>query len=106
MVALTLYDCYTEEDFTTKMGILIVLLVCLVMLGLVSLFVDSPFLDNLYCMVGVLLFGFYLILDTQMIIGGKSVELSVDDYMLAAMLLYIDIIQMFLYILRLLGNKN
>ena len=51
-------------------------------------------------------FGFYLIVDTQMIMGGKSIELSIDEYILAAMLLYIDIIQIFLYILRILGNSR
>ena len=45
-------------------------------------------------------------IDTQMIIGGKSVELAIDEYALAAMLLYIDIIQIFLYILRMLGSKD
>ena len=57
-------------------------------------------------MVGVMFFGFYLIVDTQMIMGGKGIELSVDDYVLASMLLYIDIVQIFLYLLRLLGNKD
>jgi FtsH-binding integral membrane protein len=41
-----------------------------------------------------------------MILGGKTVEIAVDEYFLAAMLLYIDIIQIFLYILQLLGNKD
>jgi FtsH-binding integral membrane protein len=56
--------------------------------------------------VGVLLFSIYLVIDTQMIMGGKSVELRVDEYTLAALLLYIDIIQIFLYILQLLSNNN
>lgn len=103
---LTIYACNTEEDFTTKFGILLVLLACLIVLGITSFFVSSPFLTNLYCCVGVLLFGVYLVIDTQLIMGGKSVELRIDEYALAAMLLYIDIIQIFLYILRLLSNKN
>lgn len=106
VVALTLYACYTESDFTTSYGIMIVLLVCLVTLGITSMFVDSPFIENLYCMVGVMLFGFYLIVDTQMIMGGKNVELSIDEYILAAMMLYIDIIQIFLYLLRFLGGRD
>ena len=103
---MTLYACYTESDFTTSYGIMLVLLVCLVVLGLATLFTDSAFIDNLYCMVGVMLFGFYLIVDTQMIMGGKNIELSIDEYVLAAMLLYIDIIQIFLYLLRFLGNRD
>jgi len=38
--------------------------------------------------------------------GGKQVELAIDEYILAAMMLYIDIIQIFLYILRLLGDRR
>jgi FtsH-binding integral membrane protein len=39
--------------------------------------------------------------------GGKdrSYECDEDDYILAAVLLYLDIINLFLYILKLLGNK-
>lgn len=103
---MTAYACNTESDFTASTGILIVLGVCLMMLGLVTIFVQSSFLENLYCCLGVFVFGIYLIVDTQMIMGGKSVELSIDEYILAAMLLYIDIIQIFLYILRLLGNNR
>lgn len=48
------------------------------MLGIMTMFTDSKFIDNLYCAFGVLLFGFYLIVDTQMIVSGKTVELAVD----------------------------
>ena len=54
----------------------------------------------------MLLFGLYLVIDTQMIVGGRSVELAIDQYALAAMLLYIDIVQIFLYILRFLSKKD
>jgi len=88
------------------MGLVLVLFVCLVILGIATIFVQSAFLTNLYCCVGVLLFGLYLVIDTQMIVGGKSVELTVDEYALAALLLYIDIIQIFMYILKMLSNKE
>lgn len=106
MIACTLYACYTEEDYTTSSLVVIILSVLLLVLFIVTLFTDSPFIRNLYCVVGVFLFSMYLIIDTQMIIGGKSIELRVDEYALAALLLYIDIIQIFLYILQLLSNNN
>ena len=40
-----------------------------------------------------------------MIIGGKRIQLTVDEYVAAALLLYVDIIQIFLYILSLLSKK-
>ena len=78
----------------------------MLVLGITSFFVQSEFLTNLYCCIGVALFGVYLVIDTQMIMGGREVELSIDDWALAAMLLYIDIIQIFLYLLRILSNKD
>lgn len=84
----------------------IILSVILFILFIVTMFTDSPLIRNIYCGVGVLLFSIYLIIDTQMIMGGKTVELRVDEYALAALLLYIDIIQIFLYILQLLSNNN
>ena len=37
-----------------------------------------------------------------MILGGKRMKFTIDHYVAAAMLLYIDIIQIFLYILAML----
>lgn len=78
----------------------------MLVLFIMTLFTSSPFIQNLYCCVGVMLFGVYLIIDTQMILGGKTVQLNIDEYAVAAMLLYIDIIQIFLYILRLLSSDD
>jgi len=44
------------------------------------------------------------VIDTQLIIGGKRLQLSMDEYVVGALLLYIDIIQIFLYILMILGG--
>lgn len=77
----------------------------MLMLGIFSIFMWSPFLDNLYCCLGVIVFGIYLVIDTQMIIGGRRLELSMDDHVVAALILYIDIIQIFLYLLELLSRK-
>ena len=94
-----------KEDFTIKWGLVWVLVMSMLMLAIFSLFWSSPFLYCLYCSLGVLLFGIYLIIDTQLIMGGKSIALTVDEYVAAALLLYIDIIQIFLYILSMLSKK-
>lgn len=71
ILALTVYAIFTPTDFSIKWGIIIVILMAMLMLGIFSLFIWSPFLDNLYCSLGVILFGIYLVIDTQMIIGGR-----------------------------------
>lgn len=66
----------------------------------------TTFSQTLYCSIGIFVFGLYLIIDTQMVIGGKSFAISIDDYVVAALLIYIDIIQLFLYILQILGARR
>lgn len=96
----------TKEDFTVKWGLIVVVAFSMLQLAIFGIFwPTSSFLYALYCWLGVMLFGIYLIIDTQMILGGKRIQLSVDEYVAAALLLYIDIIQIFLYILSLLSKK-
>lgn len=57
----------------------------------------------LYLGLGVVLYGMYLVYDVQLIAGGHTVKIEIDDYILGAMLLYIDIIILFLRILRILA---
>ena len=85
---------------------MVVVGVVLMILALVTMFTDNPFLNNLYCAVGIICFGLYLIVDTQMIMGGREVSFGIDDHIIAALHLYIDVIQIFLYVLELLKNFN
>ena len=41
----------------------------------------------------------WLIHDTQLIIGGKYAELEMDDYVIGALIIYSDILTIFLYLL-------
>ena len=56
--------------------------------------------------VGAFIFGLFLIYDTQLIVGGKHKkgQISTKDYIMGSVALYMDIINIFLYILRLLGQ--
>ena len=50
------------------------------------------------------MFGLYLVYDVQLISGKFGIEYSIDDYIFAAMELYLDIIRLFLEILRILSK--
>jgi FtsH-binding integral membrane protein len=41
-----------------------------------------------------------------MIFGGHYCEFGIDDYVIAAMQVYLDIIMLFLHILRLIGDRK
>jgi FtsH-binding integral membrane protein len=38
------------------------------------------------------IYSFYLIIDTQLMMGGRNKEINLDNYILGAAMLYIDII--------------
>ena len=60
-----------------------------------------------YSAIGCVIFSIYLIYDTQMMMGGKhKYALSPEEYIFAALNLYLDIINLFLYILAIFGNSN
>ena len=47
-----------------------------------------------------------MIYDTQLIAGGKKHQLSMDDYIVGPLLLYIDIMMLFLELIKLFGDRN
>lgn len=106
MAVLTLYAIFTKTDFTTPWAILLAFMTSIVMLLTFWMINLTSFTQILYCSIGIFVFGLYLIIDTQMVIGHKQFALSVDDYVVAALLLYIDIVQIFLYILTLFSRKK
>ncbi len=56
--------------------------------------------------VFAVIYSVYLVVDTQLVLGGKNRSLQMDDYILGATIIYVDIISLFLKILRLLGKKK
>lgn len=60
----------------------------------------------IYACLGALLFSIYLIYDTQLILGKGQYSYSLDDAYLAAIQLYLDIINLFLNILRIVGAAS
>ena len=59
----------------------------------------------IYASIGALIFCCYLVFDTQLMLGGKhKYSISPEEYIMAALNLYLDIINLFLYILMLVGG--
>ena len=104
-IGLTIYACFTTTDFTLWGGFLFMAGLVFVIGGSIMLIFRTPLLLVIFDCIGLLLFGFYLIYDTQLILGSKSAVYSVDDYIMATMNLYLDIVNIFLDILSLVGRK-
>ena len=82
--------------------------VCLVqismLLGLMMVGMLSSGLMILYGVLGVIAAGLYVIVDLVMIMAPG--EISNDDYILGALMLYIDLLRLFLYILMIFATKK
>lgn len=101
-----IYAMTTKTDFTVCGPILFICLLVFVTMGLLMAIMGFH-KGIVWSTLGALLFSAYLLIDVQMIMGGsrKQYEISEDDYILAALLIYMDIIQIFIYILEIYGNR-
>ena len=102
VVGLTVYALTTKQDFTVCGGMLFVVGAAFLMFSIFSVFF-GPALRLVFCFLGVVLFGLYLVFDTQFIAGGGRHALSKEDYILGAVILYLDILNIFLYVLQILA---
>ena len=60
-----------------------------------------------YGTVGALVFSLYLVYDTQLMFGGKhKYALSPEEYIFAALNIYLDVVQLFMYILMIVGGSR
>ena len=101
-LSLTVYAMTTKSDITMMGGLFFMVGMGSLAITLLSFFFFNIIGYLIGFFLGTILYGLYLIYDTQLIVGGKRVELSVDDYIIGAMMLYVDIIVLFLRILKFL----
>ncbi|KAH8725469.1 inhibitor of apoptosis-promoting Bax1-domain-containing protein [Phaeosphaeriaceae sp. PMI808] len=102
-VALSLFACQSKYDFTSWMPYLFGALWVAILFGFMSMFFPySSKLELGYGIVTALIFSGYILVDTQMIMRHYHVE----EEIAAAISLYLDIINLFLAILRILNSQN
>ncbi|EEA23912.1 hypothetical protein TMatcc_006984 [Talaromyces marneffei ATCC 18224] len=102
-VALTLFACQTKYDFTHWMPYLFGALWLLIIFGFMAAFFPyNSGMELVYGGVSALIFSGYVLVDTQLIMRHYHVE----EEIAAAISLYLDIINLFLSILRILNSQN
>lgn len=106
-LALTLFAFQTKYDFTMCGGFLLVSVVILLIFGIVAIFVHNKIVSLVYASLGALIFSMYLIYDTQLMMGGShKYSISPEEYVFAALNLYVDVINIFIYILTIIGASR
>jgi len=105
--ALTIFAFQTKWDFTMMGGMLFVLVIVLFCFGILAAIIQSRILSLVYASIGALIFSAYIVFDTQMMMGGKhKYSLSPEEYIFAALNLYLDIINLFMFILSIIGGSR
>merc|ERR1711910_178820 len=106
--ALTLFAMQTKIDFTAWGGALLCILVVFCLAGFVALFFPQTRTVRLvFAIIGAIIFSLYIVFDTQMMMGGNhKYSLDPEEYVFAALNLYLDIINLFLYILQIIGASR
>ncbi|KAA1471837.1 UPF0005-domain-containing protein [Dentipellis sp. KUC8613] len=102
-LGLTLFTFQSKYDFSGMGPWLFGGLIALLMTGLVGIiFPFGKTMDLVFAIGGTLLFSGYIVYDTYII----NARLSPDEYIMGAISLYLDFINLFLNILRLLSNSQ
>uniref|UniRef100_A0A131X9Z3 Putative fas apoptotic inhibitory molecule 2-like protein n=1 Tax=Hyalomma excavatum TaxID=257692 RepID=A0A131X9Z3_9ACAR len=104
-LAVSIFSCHTKFDFTSCAGFLFVAVWALFLFGILTIFTYNKIMNTVYATLGAILFMAFLAFDTQMLMGGRKLELSPEEHIFAALQLYMDIVQIFLFILRIMGRR-
>ena len=100
-VCLTIFAWVSPIDFGIYHSMMGIVLIIFFLFGLVYMFFPRTTLTEIiWGSIGTIIFSFYIIIDTQIIVGNSKVAWPPDEYILAVLKLYIDIVNLFLYILR------
>ncbi|XP_069317966.1 protein lifeguard 2-like [Eulemur rufifrons] len=104
-LALTLFALQTKWDFTLLHGMLFVLTIVLIVYGIFLIFLPAYWLHLLYAGLGTVIFSLYLVMDVQLMMGGRHrYSLDPEEYVFAALNIYLDLINLFLFILQLVAH--
>uniref|UniRef100_A0A8D8TVA0 Protein lifeguard 1 n=1 Tax=Cacopsylla melanoneura TaxID=428564 RepID=A0A8D8TVA0_9HEMI len=103
-LSLTIFAFQTKVDFTMMGGVLFVCVIVLFVFGIVAMFFPGRIITLIYGACGAVLFSIYLIYDTQLMMGGNHrYSISPEEYIFAALNIYLDVVNIFSSILQIFG---
>lgn len=117
-VGLALYAMTTKSDFTsvgnsvtgnswTKVAFGLALFNVIFWVSLINIFfVRSSIMDLFLSVALSIVYMIYLLIDIQLVMGGKRNNLTLDNYVMGAMMIYMDIISLFIKLLKIFGKKK
>lgn len=109
-ISVTVFCFQTKVDFTKCRGLFCVLGIVMFVTGIITVIVLSfkyiYWLHMLYAAMGAIVFTMFLAYDTQLLIGNRKYSIGPDEYVFGALSIYVDVIQIFLFLLQIIGSSN
>ena len=105
-VTITIYAYSSNTDWRYTRGLVAVILSQCAGFILMVFILNITFLEMVCCFFFTLLFGVYLVYDTQEIMRKYGEVYSIDDYIYASLQIYLDIARLFLAILAAIGKAK
>lgn len=108
---MSLYGFVTKKDLTSFGNMLIMALLGIIVAGIINIFLKNAMMDFIITVVGVLVFVGLIAYDTQKIknmnvIGNEGTDEDTKEAIIGALTLYLDFINLFIKLLRLLGKRK
>lgn len=107
--AMSIYGTVTKRNLSTLGRTLFMLLIGLIVAMIINIFWGNGVFDTIICCAGVLIFAVFTAYDTQNLLKiglSNDTELQKKAAVLGALELYLDFINLFVYLLRLLGRDE
>lgn len=109
--AMSAYGYLTKKDLTSWGSLLFMALIGLIIAGIVNIFWQNDMFGMIVSGIGVIIFTGLTAYDTQKIkemniIGNEGTDEDRKEAVMGALTLYLDFINLFLYLLRFLGNRK
>ena len=102
--ALSLYAVFSRRDFSAWGAFFFVGLIVLLVASVLNIFFQSVVVGLFLSAIGVFVFSGLLVFDTWRIV--RSGAYGQDDYVFAAVTIYLDLLNLFMFILSLLGGRR
>ena len=104
---MTFYAVWTKHDISILYSIASGTTVCMITFAILLIFeITNSALTMVYSCLGVILALVFVAIDTRIIIKDRKYGIGVDDFIRAALLLYIDIISIFVHLLRICCSRK
>ncbi|XP_061090372.1 transmembrane BAX inhibitor motif containing 1a isoform X1 [Conger conger] len=109
-VIVTVFCFQTKVDFTSCGGLFSILGIVVFVTGIITAIVLSfkyiPWLHMVYASIGAIAFTLFLAYHTQLLIGNRKHSISPEEYVFGALSIYSDIIQIFMFLLQIIGASS